>query len=84
MSVILNFVSPISDEIAQLGDHIKIRLTSRLINCIARVLQELLKYFNGTIISKSFVLTSTGVFLVIIILDLNDSDSVMLSWGSSL
>ena len=52
------------------------RLISQLINGISRVLQKLLKYFNGTIISTSFVLPSGGVFPVIFILDLNDSESV--------
>ena len=60
------------------------KLTSQLINDISRVLQKLLKNFNGTITSTSFVLPSAGVFPVIFILDLNDSDCVMLSLGSSL
>ena len=60
------------------------RLTSQLINGISRVLQKLLKYFNGTIILTSFVLPSVGVFPVIFILDLNDSESVKLTFGSSL
>ena len=60
------------------------RLTSQLINGISIVLQKLLKYFNGTIISASFVLLSAGVFPVIFILDLNDSESVKLLFGSSL
>ena len=57
------------------------RLTSQLINGISRVLQNLLKYFNGTIISTSFVLPSAGVFPVIFILDLNDLESVKLSFA---
>ena len=60
------------------------RLTSQLINGISRILQKLLKYFNGTIISISFVLPSTGVFAAIFILDLNDLESVKLSFDSSL
>ena len=58
------------------------RLTSKLINGISRVFRKFLKYFNDTIISTSFVLTL--VFPVIFILDLNDSESVKLSFGSSL
>ena len=58
------------------------RLTSQLINGISRVFRKFLKYFNDTIISTSFVLTL--VFPVIFILDLNDSESVKLSFGSSL
>ena len=60
------------------------RLTSQIINGISRVLQKLLKYFNGTIISTPFVLPSAGALPVIFILDLNDSESVKLSFGSSL
>ena len=43
-----------------------------------------LKYFNGTAILTSFVLPSAGVFPVILILYLNYSDSVILSFGISL
>ena len=58
------------------------RLMSQLINGISRVLQKLFKSFNGTIISTSFfLLPSAGVFLVIFILDLADSESVNLSLG---
>ena len=56
------------------------RLTSQLINGISRVTQKLLKYFNET----SFVLPSLGVYPVILILDLNDSESVNLSFDPSL
>ena len=49
------------------------RLISQLINGISRVLEKLLKYFNVTIISTSFVLPSARVFSVIFVLDLNDS-----------
>ena len=73
-----------AEEITQVGNHVKIRLTSQLINGISRVLQKLLIYFNGTIISTLFVLPAAGVFPVTFILDLNDSDCVMLSLGSSL
>ena len=58
--------------------------TSQLINSVSRVFQKLLKYFNGTVISTSFVLLSAGVFPVIFILNLNDSKSVKLLLCSSL
>ena len=58
-------------------------LTSPLNNAISRVLQKLLKYFRGTIISTSFSLPAAGVFPVIFILDLNDSESANLSLVSS-
>ena len=50
------------------------RLISQLTKDISRVFQKLRKYFNGTAISTFFVLPSAGVFLVILILDLNDSE----------
>ena len=70
--------------ITQVDDHAKIRITSQLINGISRVLQKILKYFNGTIISTSFVLPSAGVSPVIFTLDVNDSEPAKLSFGSSL
>ena len=45
------------------------RLTSQLIKGISRVLQKLLNYFNGTIISTYYILPSSGVFAFIFILD---------------
>ena len=62
---------------------LKKSLTSQLINGVSRVLKKLFKYFNGAIILTSFVLTLGGVFPVIFILDLNDSDCVITSFGSS-
>ena len=59
------------------------RSISQLINNISRVLQKLLKYFNGACFLTSFVLPVAGVFPVILILYLNDSDCVVLSIGSS-
>ena len=60
------------------------RLMPQLIKDISRVLQQQLNYFNGTAILKSFVFPVAGVFPVILILYLNDSDSAILSLGSSL
>ena len=73
--VIVNLSSPVSLVITQVDDHVKKRLTSQLINGILRVLQKLLKYFNGTIISTSFILPPAGVLPVIFTLDLNVSES---------
>ena len=84
VSVIANFPSPIELVITQPLDHFDIRLTSQLINGISSVLQKLLKYFSGTIISTSFVLPAARVFPVIFTLYLNYSESVKLSFGSSL
>ena len=60
------------------------RLTSQLSNSISRVFPKLLKYFNRTIISASFILLPTGVCPVIFILDLNDSESLNSSFGSDM
>ena len=57
---------------------------SQLINSISRVLQKLLKNFNGTAILTFFVFPSTGVFSVILILYLNELDYVIGSFGSFL
>ena len=74
---ILNFVAPVAEVITQSSDQSKMRLISQLINSISRVLQKLLKYFNGSANSTSFVLPAAGIFPVVLILNLNDSDYVM-------
>ena len=56
----------------------------QLIKGFSRVLEKLLKYFNGTAILTSFVLSSAGVFPVIFISDLNDSQFTIASVSSSL
>ena len=64
-SVIVNLPVPAELVITQVDYHVKMRLTSQLINGISRVLQKLLKYFNGKTISTCFVLPSAGLFPVI-------------------
>ena len=59
-------------------------LTSQLINNISGLFQKLLKHFNGTIVSTSFVIPPAGVFTFIFILDLNYSEFVKLSFDLSL
>ena len=64
------------------------RLFSQLIKGILRVLQKLLKYFNGTIISTSFVPPSV-VLRVIFCLNLNEAEKLtivptLVNSGSSL
>ena len=68
----------------QVDHHVRMRLISRLLGGISRILQKFLKYFNGTTISKFFVLPSAGEIPVIFALDLYDSGSVKVSFGSSL
>ena len=54
--LVLNSVPLIALAIVkQFVDQVRIKLISQLINGISRVLQKLLRYFNGTIISTSFV-----------------------------
>ena len=84
VSVISNFPSPVELTITQVDDHVKIKLTSQLIKGISIVLQKLLKYFNGTIISTSFSIPLAGVLPVIFILDLNYLEFANLLFGSSL
>ena len=64
--------APVELVITQVDDHVKIKLISELIKEISRVLQKLLKYFHGTIISTSFSLPPAGVFPVMFILNIND------------
>ena len=82
--VIANIPAPVELVMTQVHDHFNWRLILQLINDIPSVLQKLLKYFNCTTISTSFVLSSAGVFPVIFILDLNDSKSFRFSFGSFL
>ena len=84
MSVILHSVISTAEEIIHFLDQVKSRLISQLINGISRVLQELLKYFNGTAILTFFVLLEEGVFPVILDLYLNDSECAIFSFGSYL
>ena len=65
MSVIANFVAPVAAEITQSLEQVKMRLISRLIKGISRVLPKLLKYSNGTAILTSFVLPIGGVLPVV-------------------
>ena len=83
MLVILNLPSPVELVITQVDDHVKKRLTSQLIKGISRVLQKLLKYFNGIIILTSFILPPAGAFSIIFTLDLNYSEFAKLSFRSS-
>ena len=59
-SFISNVPAPVELVITQVGDHVKTKSTSQLINNILKVLQNLLKYFNGIIIATSFSLPAAG------------------------
>ena len=85
----LSFVSVIANDVARaatldktnLLEQVRIRLISQLINGISRVFQKLLKYFNDTIVSTSFV-PSSPVLPVIFSLNLNEA-LLLLSAGKS-
>ena len=59
--------------ITQFADQVKISSTPQLIKGISRVLQKLLKYFNGTTISVPFISPSSLVLPVIFVLNLDES-----------
>ena len=84
ISVIPNFVAPVAEQITQSADQARMGLMSRLIKGSSGVLQGLLKYFNGTAILTSVVLPSAGVFSVILILDLHDSEFTAVACSLSL
>ena len=67
--------------VTQADDHVNIRLISQLIKGISRVLQK--NILMILLLQHFFELSSPGVFSVIFILDLYDSESVMSS-GSSI
>ena len=69
-------------EITQFADQIRIKLFSKLINESSRALQKLLKYSSGAAISKS-LLPAIMVLFVNFDIDLNDSESEILSFSSS-
>ena len=62
VSVIANFSTPAESVITQVDEQVRMRLVSQLIKGISRVLQKLLKYFNGTAISTSFALSAAEFF----------------------
>ena len=57
------------------------RLISQLIKGILKVL---LRYFNGTTVSASFVLPTAGFFSVILVFDTNDLEFTIDATGSFL
>ena len=59
-------------QITNFSDQVKMKLVSQLIKGISRVLQKLLKYFNCTILSTSF-LPLAAVLPVIFCLNLNEA-----------
>ena len=68
----------------QVDDQVRMRLTSQLKRDISRVLQKSPKCFNETSISTSFVLPAPEDFPLLVTLDLNNSESLKVAFGSSL
>ena len=78
MSVIVNFVFPVTEEITQFSGQVKMRLIWQLIKSILRFVQNLFNYFNGTAILTSLVLPAAAFCLIILILTLSDSEFTIL------
>ena len=81
--VITNFLASIAAETTPSADQVRMRLILQLISGISRLIQKLLKYFNGTAISTSFTFPLFGLFPLISVLNLNYSESVIIEYGSS-
>lgn len=60
-------ITQFSDRLTPFPD----RFTSQWIGAILRILQKLLKYFNGTAVSTSLVLPAAGVLPIILALNYN-------------
>ena len=60
----------------QFNEQVTIKLISQLIKDISRVLQNLLKYFNGTAIF-TFIILALSILSNILDLNLNHSDSII-------
>ena len=78
LCVIANVPILVKSVITQFTDQVSCRLIPQLIKGISRVLQTLLRYFNGTNISTSFVLPARGLLPVILALMLNYLESFIL------
>ena len=74
----------LSSVITQFLDQVKVKSTSQLISGTSDVLQKLLRCFNGTENSTSFIFSWPAVFPVILVLYLKDSEFVIGSTGISL
>ena len=84
VSAISTITASVELLITQFADQVSTRFISQLISSISRVLRKLLKYFKGTAISTYLTLPSGDVLPVIPALNLNDSESFMLSFRTSL
>lgn len=78
-----NFSAPVEFIIQQFTDKLSIRFISQLIKGTSKFLQKSLKHFNDPVISVSFVFPVADVAPFILALNLNESESVIISLGSS-
>ena len=83
MYLLLQVITLSPSEITQFFDQVKIKLISQLIKVISRVLQKLLKYFNGTAIF-AFIIPALLVLSKNFDLNVIDSDFVITLFGSFL
>ena len=80
VSVIGKVVTLSPSEITQFADQVTIRLISKLIESISRVLQKLFNYFNGTA-NFSFIMRTLLVLSKKFNLYFNDSGSIITLFG---
>ena len=83
MYVVPKVICQFPSETTQFADQVRIRLISQLTTDISKVLQKLLNYFNNTAIFAS-VIPALLVLSQNFDLNLNDSKSPILSFGSTL
>ena len=83
MYLLLQVITLSPSEITQFFDQVKIKLISQLIKVISRVLQKLLKYFNGIAIF-AFIIPALLVLSKNFDLNVIDSDFVITLFGSFL
>ena len=81
--VIANVVALFASQMTRFSYQFKSRVTSQFIGFISRVLQKLLKPFNGKTLF-TFVILALSVLSIILDLNLNALEFVVLSSGSSL
>ena len=83
VSVTGNVFGLFASQITQFTDQVRSRVISQFISGISRVLHKLLKYFHGRAIC-TFTVPGLPVLFVSFDLNLNDSEFVILSFGSYL
>ena len=83
VSVIVNAPALVESGMLYFADQVDIKIISQLNRGHFKSYPKVTQSFNHTAISTFFVLPAAGVLPIILALNLNDSESVMLSFGSS-